>query len=147
MNWTQLIQDPEVQKLLKEHAKADVAQLALKWSSKKDFPGKFLLTQLQCRQKAHSKLPSWSENDLVIYPDSTALEQCSSEKAADFKAEWGRGKRMADLTGGLGVDSNAFSKVVQSMVYVEPDTSRFELAVHNLNTLGCANITFLNKPA
>ncbi len=147
VNWTQLIQDPEVQKLLKVHAKADVAQLALKWSSKKDFPGKFLLSQLQCRQKAQSKLPTWAENDLVIYPDSTALEQCSSEKAADYKAEWGRGQRMADLTGGLGVDSNAFSKAATSMVYVEPDPSRFELAVHNLNTLGSANITFLNKTA
>lgn len=52
--------------------------------------------------------------------------------------------RLADLTGGLGVDCWQFSKVAGSVLYNEMNPALFEAAKANLKRLGCNNVEFSN---
>ena len=52
--------------------------------------------------------------------------------------------RIADLTGGLGVDCWQFSKVAESILYNEMNPLLFEAAKANLGRLGCGNVEFSN---
>lgn len=139
--------DTALRQLILDHASDNVAQLALKWSGRTDIPVQWLLQQISGRQTAKSKLPSWYANENIIYPDKTALEQCSSEAAALYKQKFSRDLRIADLTGGLGADSWAFAQNAQSVLYCEPDLERLEYARHNLKALGINNVEFVNKKA
>ncbi|MCD8206531.1 MAG: class I SAM-dependent methyltransferase [Bacteroidales bacterium] len=55
-----------------------------------------------------------------------------------------KGLRLADLTGGLGVDSWMFSKMAERVLYVERDSVLTEAARHNFTVLGCENIEVVN---
>ena len=52
--------------------------------------------------------------------------------------------RIADLTGGLGVDCWQFSKVAEAVLYNEMNPLLFEAAKANLPRLGCRNVEFSN---
>ena len=52
--------------------------------------------------------------------------------------------RIADLTGGLGVDCWQFSKVAAAVLYNEMNPLLFEAAKANLGRLGCDNVEFSN---
>ena len=70
---------------IKKHLKDDVNKLALS-----KFPEgvdkQFVIRQIQARQVLSKKLPSWAENDELIFPKKLSLEQCSSELTAKYKA-------------------------------------------------------------
>ena len=55
--------------------------------------------------------------------------------------------RIADLTGGLGVDSWAFSEVAETVIYNEMNPELAAAARHNFNVLGADNITVKNFEA
>ena len=55
-----------------------------------------------------------------------------------------RTARVADLTGGLGVDCWQFSKVAEAVLYNEMNPVLFETAKANLKRLGCDNVEFSN---
>ncbi|MFM7015510.1 MAG: hypothetical protein ACKOX3_04210 [Bacteroidota bacterium] len=124
-----------------------MASLALKWASKKEGDWSFVLSQIQGIQIASRKIPSWAVRPLLIYPDKTALEQCSSEVTAQFKSQLMKGKNVADLTGGMGVDSYFIAQQASQHTYIEPDSTRFEITKHNFEVLGITNTTFLNCTA
>ena len=68
------------------------------------------------RKKLLAKLPIWSRCEGIRIPQSLALEQCSSSYTADFKANYLNitlpvTERLADLTGGFGVDTWSFAQV------------------------------------
>ena len=54
------------------------------------------------------------------------------------------GARIADLTGGLGVDSQAFSEVFGKVLYNEMDPTLAKAAEHNFKELGINNIEVRN---
>ncbi len=54
------------------------------------------------------------------------------------------GKRIADLTGGLGVDSWAFAQVFDQVLYNEMRPELADAAAHNFRELGVNNITVRN---
>ena len=95
-----------------QHELDSVAEIALHYRQKTDLPLSELLNQLKGRQIAKQKLPSWYANLDVIYPDGLILEQCSSEVTAKFKSQFAEQKTVVDLTGGLGIDSLAFSTCI-----------------------------------
>lgn len=76
-------------------------------------------------------------------PSSLNFEQCSSEAAAAYKAQvmasFGPVGKVADLTGGLGVDSSAFAKVADSVLYVERDAVLADAAARNFRVLADGN--------
>ena len=76
-------------------------------------------------------------------PSSLNLQQCSGETAARYKASLVPvGARVADLTGGLGVDSWAFSLRASAVWYNERDAKLLEAVKRNFATLGVSNAVF-----
>jgi len=147
VNWRELIKNKEILSIIHENKDKNVASLALKWASKKDEATPFILSQIHGRAIAERKIPAWSQHETIIYPDKTAMEQCSSELTARFKSELFKGLEVADLTGGLGIDSYFISLKAKRLVYVEPNLNRFEMAQHNFNVLGSKNVTFYQSSA
>jgi 16S rRNA G966 N2-methylase RsmD len=142
-----LLSEKKWKTLIADNEHRNVSELALEWSKKADFPLQMILNQVKGRQIAKSKLPTWYQNSQIIYPDSLALEQCSGEIAAKYKASLFSGNRLLDLTGGLGVDSWAFSKQFASSIYNEINEERYTVAKHNFEQLDCRNIEFFNQKA
>lgn len=55
--------------------------------------------------------------------------------------------RIADLTGGLGVDSAAFAGIAEEVLYNEMESPRADAARHNFSILGLNNIRISNQKA
>lgn len=92
-----------------------------------------------------AKLPEWAGVEGLVFPTSLSLEQCSSSALALHKASLAAGaRRIADLTGGLGVDSWAFSRVAQAVWYNEGNASLMEAVRGNFACLGVENAVFNN---
>lgn len=124
-----------------------VAQLALRLAGRKDIDVSHILRQVEGWQRLRNKVPSWAEIDDLEYPPRLALEQCSGEKAARYKAQLVRRllsslapcdqlHTMADLTGGLGVDFSQLAPLFGQAVYVERQEELCRLARHNFPLLG-----------
>ncbi len=103
--------------------------------------------QIIAWQKAQHKLPIWAKNPLIFYPSALSVEQASSERTALYKAEFIDGESMADLTGGMGIDSYFFSKKVQKLYYLEKNETIVTAVKHNFEVLGVQNIEILNQRA
>ena len=91
-------------------------------------------------KKLLAKLPFWAETPGLRQSSALALEQSSSQSAALFKAELlsrflSRNSIVADLTGGLGSDSWAFSKKFKKVHYFEREKSLCEAAEQNFQLL------------
>ena len=128
---------PEIQAFIRANANIDIRQLALQKHKHSDWPFERILDQIQSRQKAKKKLPSWYRNQDVVFPPSISMEQCSSETTAKYKASLVEGgETVIDLTGGFGIDVLAFSEHFNEAVYVEQDQWLSTLANHNFRILG-----------
>ena len=105
-----------------------------------------LLRELKRREsgKLAAKLPSWADFELEV-PESLNFQQCSSEITARYKASLaGSGLRVADLTGGLGADSWAFSLCSSAVWYNERVASLCSAVRRNFTALGVRNVVFNN---
>lgn len=106
-------------------------------------------------KKMSAKLPEWSETGGIEIATDLALEQCSSTATALYKAgilvshrnDSTEGLIIADLTGGLGVDSWAFSTVADKVFYNELNTRLAGAAAKNFKQLGRTNIHISNTDA
>lgn len=130
----------EVQKYIKDHQHDDPFLLSLKAKKGDDFPLADAIEQIQSRQKAKIKLPSWLSIEGILWPPPISIEQSSSEATAKYKAGLIHGKSMADLTGGMGVDTCYFADQFEKVSYVEPNEKLSQLAAHNFIVLGKKNI-------
>ena len=70
---------------VRKHLNDDVNKLALSKFSE-EIDKQFVIRQIQARQVLSKKLPSWAENDELVFPKKLSLEQCSSELTAKYKA-------------------------------------------------------------
>ena len=130
-----------------------------------------VLNTLEARRKLRTKVPEWVALPQLRYPSKLSAEQCSSSETARYKASvaWqsvlpsaesaqnalGEGVegvpkckntskctwRLADLTGGLGVDSWAFAQVFGEVLYNEMRPELSHAAQYNFGQLGVKNIT------
>ena len=89
---------------------------------------KYALTQIEGRQYAENKIPSWYQFDEIVYPPHLSLEQCSSEQTARYKAGLLSGNSFVDLTGGFGVDFAFISSKFRESYYVEKQKELKEIA-------------------
>ena len=137
----------ETKKFILDHIDDDVFTLGFRASRYPEIDMPTAVVQIEGRQKAKSKLPSWYSNPDVVYPPHLALEQCSSETTAAYKAELVCGNTLVDLTGGLGVDSSCFAKQFDHVVYVERQERLCQLAAHNFEAFGLHNIETVNADA
>lgn len=124
-----------------EHRHDDVHRLLLQQSQHPDIDMAQAVTQIEGWRTAREKLPSWAANDAIIYPPRLAMEQCSSELTARYKASLVSGTRMADLTGGFGVDCAFLSEHFEEVTYVERNAQIYPVSAANFVSLGLTHIT------
>lgn len=137
--------DENTKQFVLQNRNADVRSLALKKApANVDLP--FALQQIEARQLLEKKVPSWSENDDLLFPIHLSIEQCSSEATAKYKSNLLKGNTFTDLTGGLGIDSYFISQNFSEANYVEMKTELCDLALHNFEVLN-ANIKVWNESA
>jgi len=108
----------------------------------KDFD--LALTTLEVRRKLREKVPQWYAIPALRYPLRVSGEQCSSAETARYKAAVAAAAAkgcLADLTGGLGVDSWAFAQVFDRVLYNEMRPELADAARHNFAALGLSNVT------
>ena len=130
---------------IREHADADVRQLALQAKKNPEVDLTYALEQIAGRQKAKMKLPSWAKIDEMVYPPHISMEQCSSELTAKYKAEIVPcGNCFVDLTGGFGVDFSFIAKKFKHAVYVERQNHLCAIASENFRLLGLDNAEAVN---
>ncbi len=129
----------EEQDFIQLHADQDPHQIALSGKKYPNFDLSKLASQIQARQKLARKLPFWVSHANLFFPASISLEQASSEVTANFKANIVHGN-VLDASGGMGVDSAAFAKKANQVVYVERQQDLKEITAYNHAQLGCKNI-------
>jgi 16S rRNA G966 N2-methylase RsmD len=99
----------------------------------------YIVQQIEALRKLRDKAPSWVDPDLRL-PPALSIEQASSEATARYKAALFSGRRMADLTGGLGMDAFHFARQFGQVYYVEQQAELVEPARHNFAVKGQTNI-------
>ncbi len=133
--------------LTREHGDDDCARLLLGRDKWPDIDMDLAVSTLEGRRRMKKKVPSWYACEAIVYPNRLCTEQCSSEATAVRKAalagELGA-RRIADLSGGLGVDAWAFSRVAEAVLYNEMNPALARAARDNFAALGAGNIQVRN---
>ena len=133
-----MLLETEIQ-FIQENLHRDPVSIALEASKYPDLDVPKLVGQIKARQKLKDKMPQWVANTQVFFPPSLALEQSSSEETAHFKASLIKGK-MADLTGGMGLDSFAFAQAGCEVDYVERQVDLAQITAYNHQQLNAGLI-------
>jgi 16S rRNA G966 N2-methylase RsmD len=127
------------EQFIREHLTADVRTLAL--SAHPDgVDMQYALTQISGWQAARSKVPLWAATEGIVYPKHLSLEQCTSQYIAQYKASFiesllGSGFKMADITGGFGVDCFFISRAASKVYYNEMSAELCDCAHANFKAL------------
>ena len=134
---------------VQEHISDDLTRLILDRKKWPDIDMDLAVSCIQSRRKLKGKIKEWYDNPELVFPAPLSAEQCSSSATGHYKAGVaekivGKGARIADLTGGLGVDSWYFSKVAESVLYNEMQEALCNAAVHNFKALSSNNIIVSN---
>ena len=121
--------------LVKQHLHDDVQQLALqrnRFPQLSDADFRFLLQQIEGRQRTCEKLPILSALPDWWFPVRLSCEQCSSEATANYKAQIaGACSRLIDLTAGYGIDTFHLAALAHEAHYVERNAELCAIAEHN----------------
>ncbi len=94
-----------------------------------------------------SKLPEWADAAPSLkIPSRLNIEQCSSGVTARYKAALAvrnlSPECIADLTGGLGADCLAFSRICRTVLYNEKNAELASAVESNFAALGVHNVVF-----
>lgn len=123
------------------HKDEDTARLLLSASRYPDIDMAAAVQQIEGLRTARGKWPSLLECGNFVYPPRLNREQASSETTARYKASLSPTATVADLTGGMGIDTLAFARVADHVDYVERDAELCALMEHNLKALDISNVT------
>ena len=152
-----------------KHLNDDTSRLILDRGKYPDIDIDLAVSCIESRRKLKGKVQEWYEQDGMIFPLKLSAEQCSSSATGKYKAELAErivkgfldslrslemteeqsdsGNRewtIADLTGGLGVDSWFFSQKASKVVYCEMQDPLCKAATHNYKILNAENIIVNN---
>ena len=130
------------------HKDEDTARLLLSAARYPSIDMPAAVQQIEGLRTAPEKWPSLLECEDFMYPPRLNREQASSEAAASYKASVISPLTshlspftVADLTGGMGIDTLTFARVAEHVDYVERDPQLCALMEHNLRALGVTNVT------
>ena len=135
---------------VQEHIADDLTRLVLDRKKWPDIDMDLAVSCIQSRRKLKGKVQDWYMNPDLIFPVGLSAEQCSSTATGIYKSEVaskiaeGKAFRLADLTGGLGVDSWYFSKKAAQVRYHEMQEKLYTAAEHNFQSLKAENIVVRN---
>lgn len=133
-----------------QHMSDDTARLIMNRSKWPEIDMDMAVNSIESRRKLRGKVQQWYDEPMLVFPLKLSAEQCSSSATGLYKAELAEhiaGKeswKIADLTGGLGVDSWFFSKKASNVLYNEMQEVLCRAAAHNFRVLGADNITISN---
>lgn len=137
-----------------QHITDDIARLLLNKDKYPEIDMNLAVNCIESRRKLKGKVQEWYDDPDLIFPLKLSAEQCSSSGTATYKAilaeriatdgtsgyKW----KIADLTGGLGVDSWFFSKRASQVLYNEMQQPLCMAAEHNFIALKADNIIISN---
>ena len=129
----------------KEHEGEDTARLLLSAARYPAIDMPAAVQQIEGLRTAREKWPRLVQCETYLYPPRLNREQASSETTARYKADLlatlhPSPANLADLTGGMGMDTMAFAQVEEQVDYVERDPQLCTLMEHNLKALGIDNV-------
>lgn len=146
-----------IARFVSEHINDDTSKLILNKSKWPDIDMDMVVNCIESRRKLKGKVPEWHENPLLVFPAKLSAEQCSSSATGRYKATFAEsiasvsrgdeGWNIADLTGGLGVDSWFFAQKARFVLYNEMQEKLCTAAAHNFKELGAGNILISNNCA
>ena len=136
---------------VQKNLQANTARLILDRSKWPDIDMDIAVNCIESRSKLKGKIREWYDNPDLVFPLKLSAEQCSSSLTGIYKSELAERiadsadcRQLADLTGGLGVDSWYFSKKAGRVLYCEMQKALCEAAQHNFSALGADNIVVRN---
>ena len=177
------------EEFIRNHEQDDTARLLLGRSRWPDLDMDLVVHTLEGRRRMRTKAPSWHAFYGLRYPTRLCTEQCSSEATARYKAALARRivssgpivpsssrpapsqerrAAIADLTGGLGLDTWAFATsscagnpagnpadslpscparpdILPTVLHNEMNPDLSAAVRHNFAELGLTNVTFRNQ--
>ncbi len=98
--------------------------------------GEFLpiaLEQIKLNGKVKKKLPAWVNAKCLF--EQRAFEQCTSQRVAEWKANFFNTSRLLSLTGGFGVDDWAWVKTGAQVISTDPNKELNHLVRCNMQRL------------
>ncbi|WP_276361943.1 hypothetical protein [Daejeonella sp. H1SJ63] len=137
------ILNTEIQNFINDNLDTDIPKLSLRKSPFASVSSTELAVQIDSKKRCENKLPTWFKTKGIYYPPKLAIEQCSSELAAAYKADLINGEDIIDLTGGFGVDSYYFALKAGNVSHCEINPELSEISKHNSKKLG-VKINYLN---
>lgn len=135
------ILNTEIQQFINQNIDAIITKLALQKNPFPETDWVSILNQIEAKNKARHKLPTWFATNNIIYPSKISVEQTSSEQTAFFKSEIVSGENLIDLTGGFGVDDYYFSQKIKNIYHCEINEDLSKIVQHNFEKLNSKNIT------
>ena len=140
-----MLLNEETLRFIRQHAADDARTLALHAHPEPGVDLPAAVAQIAGRKVLAAKVPTWAAADGIVCPPRLSLEQCSSEATARHKAAivqrfGGKRHRLADLTGGLGVDCSFLAPLFEEVDYVERQETLCEMAAYNFPQLGLTHI-------
>ena len=139
-----------------EHIGDDTTRLIMNKAKWPEIDMDLAVNCIESRRKLKGKVQEWCDEPSLIFPRKLSAEQCSSSITGEYKAEVAEkisrlaslarndSLKIADLTGGLGVDSWFFSKKAVQVMYCEMLPELCNAARHNFSVLGAENISVRN---
>ena len=149
-----------------KHLNDDTSRLILDRSKYPEIDIDLAVSCIESRRKLKGKVQEWYDQPGLVFPLKLSAEQCSSSATGKYKAElaqkiaersldFARDDKeearddmkwwtIADLTGGLGVDSWFFSQKASKVVYCEMQEALCKAASHNYKILNAGNIIVNN---
>lgn len=142
-------------KFVMDHMSDDTTRLMLDKGKWPEIDMVLAVNSIESRRKLRGKVQEWYDEPRLVFPRKLSAEQCSSSATARYKADLaerialtdaiGHKKwKIADLTGGLGVDSWFFSKKASKVLYNEMQEALCMAARHNFTILDAHNIDISN---
>lgn len=132
----------EIQDFINTNLKHNLTKLVLKGSPFKNVTIQELAAQIESKKKCIQKLPTWYTLKNCYFPNKLHIEQSSSEKTAQYKANLVSGEKLIDISGGFGVDTFYFSKKMNSVIHCEINANLSEIAQYNFKQLNIKNVIF-----
>ena len=133
-----------------QHMSEDTARLIMNRSRWPEIDMDMAVNSIESRRKLRGKVQQWYDEPRLVFPLKLSAEQCSSSSTGLYKAgiaahiagkdSW----KLADLTGGLGVDSWFFSQKAANVLYNEMQEPLCRAGRHNFEVLGARNIEISN---
>ena len=134
-----------IARFVQEHLNDDTARLILDRAKWPEIDIDLAVNCIESRRKLKGKVQEWYENSELIFPLKLSAEQCSSSATGAYKAGYAESifeqttlmkntaeglsdhkMRLADLTGGYGVDSWSFSKVAEACSVIRSTVPKYK---------------------